>query len=183
MYGQQGYGQAPQGGISPEIQNWFTMVDKDRSGQINYQELKSALVNGQGEHFSDTACKLMIGMFDPNKTGSIGINEFSQLYYYINQWLGVFKTYDRDQSGGIEENELAQALQQMGFRFSPDFIKFLIQKSDLQNHRVMSVDQFIVVCVQIQRFTEAFRTKDTEQRGMITIGFEEFLNIALNCTT
>jgi hypothetical protein len=45
------------------------------------------------------------------------------------------------------------ALQQMGFRFSPEFIKFLISKSDLQNHKHMSVDGFIVVCVQIQRFT------------------------------
>jgi hypothetical protein len=45
------------------------------------------------------------------------------------------------------------ALQQMGFRFSPEFVKFLITKSDLQNHKQMSVDQFIVVCVQIQKFT------------------------------
>lgn len=71
----------------------------------------------------------------------------------------------------------------MGFRFSPEFIKFLITKSDLKNHRVMSVDQFIVVCVQIQRFTEAFRQKDSDMTGVITIGFEDFLSIALNCTT
>lgn len=104
---QPGMGQAP-GAVSPDVQNWFNMVDKDRSGQINYQELKSALVNGQGEHFSDTACKLMISMFDTQKTGMIGINEFGQLYAYINQWLSVFRNYDRDQSGGIEENELSQ---------------------------------------------------------------------------
>jgi len=45
------------------------------------------------------------------------------------------------------------ALQQMGFRFSPEFVKFLITRCDLQNHKHMSVDQFIVVCVQIQKFT------------------------------
>ena len=45
------------------------------------------------------------------------------------------------------------ALQQMGFRFSPEFIKFLIARCDLQNHKHMSVDQFIVICIQIQRFT------------------------------
>jgi peflin len=37
------------------------MVDKDRSGKINATELKSVLVNGKGENFSDTACSLMIG--------------------------------------------------------------------------------------------------------------------------
>ena len=52
------------------------------------------------------------------------------------------------------------ALQQMGFRFSPEFIKFLISRCDLQNHKHMSVDQFIVVCVQIQRFTGKRRIED-----------------------
>lgn len=50
----------------------------------------------------------MIGMFDKDKTGTINIQEFEQLYAYINQWLTVFKTYDKDQSGSIEEHELAQ---------------------------------------------------------------------------
>lgn len=71
----------------------------------------------------------------------------------------------------------------MGFRFSSEFVNFLISRSDAQNHRMMSVDQFIVVCVQIQRFTEAFRQRDTGLKGTITIAFEDFLNIALNCST
>jgi hypothetical protein len=54
------------------------------------------------------------------------------------------------------------ALQQMGFRFSPEFIKFLISKCDLQNHKHMSVDQFIVVCVQIQRFTGKRQIEDVD---------------------
>jgi hypothetical protein len=52
------------------------------------------------------------------------------------------------------------ALQQMGFRFSPEFIKFLITKSDLQNHKHMSVDQFIVICIQVQRFTGKLQLED-----------------------
>ncbi|RZC40363.1 peflin, partial [Asbolus verrucosus] len=179
-YPGQGFGQQS---VSPEVQQWFNSVDKDRSGQINWQELQNALINGQGNNFSDTACKLMIGMFDADRTGTIDINEFQQLFGYINQWLAVFKNYDRNQSGHIEENELAQALQQMGFKFSPDFIKFLIAKSDLRNHQQMSVDQFIVACVQIQRFTEAFRSRDKEMKGIITIAFEDFLSVAINCTT
>lgn len=199
---QPGYG-APPGGVNPEVQQWFNAVDRDRSGAINAKELQAALVNGQGKNFSDSACALMIGMFDHDKSGTIDVNEFQQLYAYINQWLTVFRTYDRDQSGNIEEAELAQgkylhftkiltsnqlisihpALQQMGFRFSPDFITLLIKKSDLQSHRVMTVDQFIVVCVQIQKFTEEFRKRDTNMAGTITIGFEDFLGLALNCST
>lgn len=168
--------------MNPEIQRWFETVDRDRSGQINWQELQSALINGQGENFSDQACKLMIGMFDTDKNGTVSLNEFQLLYNYINQWLAVFKNYDRDRSGSIEEHELVQAFHQMGFRFSPEFVRFLIHKSDYKNHRQMSVDQFIVACVQIQRYTEEFRSRDRELKGVITLAFEDFLNIAINCS-
>ncbi|KAJ8919616.1 hypothetical protein NQ315_002238 [Exocentrus adspersus] len=178
-----GFGQAGPTPISPEVQQWFQAVDKDHSGQINWEELQSALINGQGEHFSPQACKLMIGMFDTDKSGTIGVTEFQLLYNYINQWLAVFKNYDRNQSGSIEEEELGLAFQQMGFRFSPEFIKFLIARSDLKDHKLMSVDQFIVACVQIQRLTEQFRQRDKEMKGVISLPFEEFLSIAINCTT
>lgn len=159
------------------------MVDRDRSGKINAAELKSALINGKGQPFSDTACNLMIGMFDADRSGTIDVYEFEKLYAYINQWLQMFRTYDRDQSGHIEENELSQAFNQMGFRFSAEFIKFLVKKSDPQAAKEVSVDQFILLCVQLQRFTEAFRQRDAEQRGVITINFEDFLTVALTCST
>ncbi|KAK7791110.1 hypothetical protein R5R35_013686 [Gryllus longicercus] len=170
-----------QPGVGPEVQQWFAAVDRDRSGRICASELQAALVNGHGKNFSETACRLMIGMFDHDKSGTIDVQEFQMLYNYINQWLATFRSYDKDGSGNVEEHELSQALHQMGFRFSPQFVKFLIEKSDTQNHKYMSVDQFIVTCVQIQRFTEAFRTRDKEMKGIISISFEDFLGVALSC--
>ncbi|XP_026742622.1 peflin isoform X2 [Trichoplusia ni] len=169
------------GGVNPQVQQWFRAVDKDQSGFITAAELKAALVNAQGQTFSETACNLMLGMFDKDRTGHINVEEFEKLYTYINQWLAVFKTYDTDQSGNIEEKELTNALAQMGFRFTPDFISFLVKRSDPKEGKV-SVDSFIVLCVQIQRFTEAFRARDTQQNGTVTIGFEDFLNVALSCS-
>lgn len=168
--------------VNPEVQQWFAAVDRDHSGRITATELKSALANGQGGTFSDTACKLMIGMFDKEKNGTIDLVEFQALYNYINAWLGVFRGFDHDNSGSIQETELNAALTQMGYRLSPDFISFLIKKSDLSGHQSITVDQFIVLCVQIQRFTEAFRVRDTDQTGTISIGFEDFLGVALNCS-
>lgn len=92
-------------------------------------------------------------MFDKEKNGTINVSEFQALYNYINAWLGVFRGFDHDNSGSIQESELSAALTQMGYRLSPEFIEFLIKKSDLRNHQSITVDQFIVLCVQIQRFT------------------------------
>ncbi|XP_036139672.1 peflin isoform X3 [Monomorium pharaonis] len=166
MYGSTNSGS----GINPEVQQWFAAVDKDGSGRITATELQSALANGQG------------GMFDKEKNGTINITEFQALYNYINAWLGVFRGFDHDNSGNIQENELSTALTQMGYKLSPEFIQFLIKKSDLRGHKSITVDQFIVLCVQIQRFTEAFRTRDADQTGTITIGFEDFLGVALSCS-
>lgn len=173
----------PPTGVSPEVQRMFDTIDQDRSGKINAKELQAALINGKGQKFSDTVCSLMIGMFDLDKSGTIDINEFEKLFAYINQWLSVFKTYDRDQSGHIEEAELYQALSQMGFRFSQEFIQFLVAKCDPATKKEVSVDQFILLCVQIQRFTDAFRQRDTEQKGVITITFEDFLTVALSASS
>lgn len=49
--------------IAPEVQQWFNMVDRDRSGKINCTELQAALANGKGQSFSETACKLMISEY------------------------------------------------------------------------------------------------------------------------
>lgn len=47
-------------------------------------------------------------MFDNDASGTIDVYEFEKLFQYINQWLQVFRTYDRDSSGHIDEGELSQ---------------------------------------------------------------------------
>ncbi|KAG5667909.1 hypothetical protein PVAND_015874 [Polypedilum vanderplanki] len=178
----QGYNPYQPATGNSQVQNFFTHVDKDGSGKINAQELQQALINGQGQQFSDTACNMMISMFDQDRTGTIDITEFERLFNYINSWLSCFKAFDRDNSGSIEESELSAAFQQMGFRFSQQFINFLIVMSDPKERTRISVDQFIVLCVKIQKFTEAFKQRDTEMTGVIKIAFEDFLGIALGCS-
>lgn len=78
--------QAP-AAVNPETQRMFDLVDKDRSGKISAKELQTALINGKGDNFSDTACNMMIGMFDQDSSGTIDVYEFEKLFAYINQWL------------------------------------------------------------------------------------------------
>ena len=58
----------------------------------------------------------MIKMFDRDNTGQIDQNEFHQLWNYLGQWRQTFDRYDVDRRGNISQQELASALQQMGYR-------------------------------------------------------------------
>merc|ERR1711941_184886 len=106
------------------------------------------------------ACRMMVDMFDRDRTGQINMQEFSSLFSYINQWKGLFESIDRDRSGFIEQTELNQALQQMGYR-------------------KLTLDNFIVVCVNIKRLTDSFRARDREMRGEANMQYEDFIGLAM----
>jgi len=120
----------------------------------------------------------MIDLFDRDRTGQINIQEFSSLFAYINQWKALFESIDRDRSGFIEEQEFTQALQQMGYRFSPTFVRNVLTKFDVRTKK-LSLDNFIVVSVQIKRLTDSFRSRDRDMRGQATIMYEDFVGLAL----
>lgn len=175
---QSAWSNQPQGapaGVDPSIYHWFLAVDQDRSGRISSRELKQALLNGNWTTFSEDACRMMITLFDRNKHGSIDLNEFQSLWNYIQQWRGVFERYDADRSGFIEQAELQRAISEMGYRLTPQFFASIIAKYDPKQKRKMSLDDFIIFCVQMQLFTNSFRERDTGRTGTITINYEDFL--------
>ena len=57
-----GYGGAPPG-IDPQVYQWFTAVDADKSGKITALELQQALTNSNWSHFNAETCRLMIGVY------------------------------------------------------------------------------------------------------------------------
>jgi len=180
-YGQQPYGQPQQGmygppqGIDPSIYQWFLSVDNDRSGQISATELLQALSNAPWARFTPETCRLMISTFDQDRTGTISLQEFQALFNYITQWRAIFDQYDRDRSGAVDVGELNAMLTQMGYRLSPQFFQTLIYRYDPQRKQSLNFDSFIQACFLLKSCTDLFRTKDTQQRGVIQIGYEEFL--------
>lgn len=53
-------------------------------------------------------------MFDRENKGGVNFNEFAGVWKYITDWQNIFRTYDRDNSGFIDRNELKQALTGFG---------------------------------------------------------------------
>ncbi|XP_005407048.1 PREDICTED: programmed cell death protein 6 isoform X4 [Chinchilla lanigera] len=90
--------------------NVFQRVDKDRSGVISDNELQQALSNGTWTPFNPVTVRSIISMFDRENKAGVNFSEFTGVWKYITDWQNVFRTYDRDNSGMIDKNELKQAL-------------------------------------------------------------------------
>jgi len=121
---------------------------------------------------------MMIETFDTNMSGTIDVNEFEKLFNYVNQWKAMFESLDKDRSGRLEQQEVVQAFQQMGYRFSPTFVQNLLTKFDPRG-RKLTLDNFIVASVQIKRLTDSFRTRDREMRGQVNLAYEDFIGLAM----
>jgi Ca2+-binding EF-hand superfamily protein len=155
---QQGYGGRPQsfnqssgppGGADPQLWSWFTSVDRDHSGNINPHELQQALVNGDWTPFELDTVKLLMTIFDVDRSGTITFNEVSQhqatidcffslmlfpsvqfagLWKYIQDWQGVFRHFDTDRSGTIDQAELSRALSNFGYNLNPRLLATVVNK-------------------------------------------------------
>jgi len=121
---------------------------------------------------------MMIELYDSNGTGTIDINEFGSLFQAVQQWKGNFESFDKDRTGTIDQNEFSQSLQQAGYRFSPTFVQNLITKFDRRNKK-LTLDNFIVINVQVKRLTDSFRARDREMRGQATMAYEDFVGLAM----
>ncbi|XP_029475827.1 peflin [Rhinatrema bivittatum] len=177
------YGQGPATGgvpqgVDPEAFSWFQTVDSDRSGYISLKELKQALVNSNWSAFNDETCLMMMNMFDKTRSGRMDLFGFSALWRFIQQWRTLFQQYDRDCSGSINAGELHQALSQMGYNLSPQFLQTLmIHSCQRSANPSVQLDRFIQICTQLQSMTEAFREKDTAMSGSVRLSYEDFLTM------
>ena len=90
--------------------------------------VERALINGDWSPFDLDTVKLLMNIFDTDRSGTIGFNEFSGLWKYIKDWQGVFRHFDRDNSGSIDGGELSEALRQFGYNLSPQLLVLLERK-------------------------------------------------------
>ncbi|KAF8901911.1 hypothetical protein CPB84DRAFT_1679308, partial [Gymnopilus junonius] len=168
--------------------SWFNAVDEDRSGQISAQELERALINGDWTPFDIDTVKLLMSIFDTDRTGTIGFNEFSGLWKYVKDWQNVFRHFDRDRSGTIDGNELREALGQFGYNLSPQLLTLLQKKYDAASQTVgrgvpapgITFDRFVRACVVVKQLSESFQRLDTDRDGWVQINYDQFMHTVLS---
>ncbi|KAI0709079.1 hypothetical protein C8Q76DRAFT_695399 [Earliella scabrosa] len=208
--GAPGYGghaaHAPPPGADPQLWQWFSAVDVDHSGSISVTELQAALVNGNWTRFDLDTVKMLMSIFDTDRSGTIGFNgksltsspaclpagrrepksQFAGLWKYIQDWQNVFRHFDRDRSGSIDGAELSEALRSFGYNLSPTLLSLLEQKyasgpSDRYGPPPgITFDRFVRACVVVKTLTEAFQRVDTDRDGWVQMNYEQFMKIVLS---
>lgn len=166
---------APPQGVDPTLFPLFKAVDKDGSGQLSEKELRAALVNGDWTSFDPHTVRMMIRMFDTDRSGTIGFNEFCGLWGFLAAWRSLFDRFDEDGSGNISIQEFSNALTAFGYRLSPQFVQLLFRSYDRRGQEAISFDLFVQSCISLKRMTEVFKKYDDDRDGYITLSFEEFL--------
>ncbi|KAK1826141.1 hypothetical protein QBC39DRAFT_28661 [Podospora conica] len=163
------------GGADPTLLPLFRAVDKDGTGQLSEKELSAALVNGDWTAFDQQTVRMMIRMFDSDRSGLIGFEEFCGLWSFLASWRTLFDQFDVDRSGNISLDEFSRALVAFRYRLSDRFVQILFRTYDKRNEGAMSFDLFVQACISLKRMTDVFKKYDEDRDGFITLSFEDFL--------
>jgi len=94
--------------IRPDLYQIFARWDKDHSGSIDQYELTEAL-REMGEDCSPATVQAMIDTYDTDGNGTIELDEFEDLYNYIQQIHGAFNKGISGMGGGTQEITMEKA--------------------------------------------------------------------------
>ncbi|XP_068179181.1 sorcin-like isoform X2 [Antennarius striatus] len=174
-----GYPQMPQ--MQDPLYQYFAAV-AGQDGQISADELQRCLtqsgVAGSYKPFSMETCRLMINMLDRDYSGSMGFNEFKELWQAINGWKTTFMNYDRDRSGTMEGHELQQAITAFGYNLSPQALGIIMKRYSI-NGRI-GFDDFVSCCVKLRGLSEQFQRRDTTRTGKAMFQYDDFIQVSMS---
>ncbi|CAL9000047.1 unnamed protein product [Prunus brigantina] len=168
-------------GTDPAVISSFQMVDRDRSGFIDDNELQQALSSGY-QRFSLRTIRLLIFLFkSPNDPLRVGPKEFAALWTCLGQWRGIFERYDKDRSGKIDSMELRDALYSLGLAIPPSVLQLLISKyDDGSGSRVeLNFDSFVECGMIVKGLTDKFKERDLRYTGSATINYDTFMSMVI----
>ncbi|KAJ8350708.1 hypothetical protein SKAU_G00258380 [Synaphobranchus kaupii] len=167
---------APPPAVNDPMWGYFTAI-AGQDGEIDAEELQRCLTqsgfSGSYTPFSLDTCRIMIAMLDRDMTGTMGFNEFKELFVALNGWKQNFMMFDRDRSGTVEPHEMAQAVASMGYRISPQALNAIVKRYS-KGGRIF-FDDYVACCVKLRTLTETFRKRDVMQQGTVNFQYDDFI--------
>ncbi|KAG8388935.1 hypothetical protein BUALT_Bualt02G0177000 [Buddleja alternifolia] len=128
------------------LKEMFKGMDTDNSGTITLEELKQGLAK-QGTKLSEYEVKQLMEAADADGNGTIDYEEFITATMHMNRMdreehlYTAFQYFDKDHSGYITVEELAQALREFGMDNGKDITE-IISEVDSDNDGRINYDEF-----------------------------------------
>lgn len=138
-----------------ELREAFAMFDKDGDGTITVLELASVM-RALGQQPTDDELQIMMNSVDVDQNGVIDFDEFLNLmrnHFYTDEdapneeaeLLEAFRVFDRNGDGYITEEELKQALLNLGERLTGEELKGMIAAADKDGNGLIDYSEFVAM--------------------------------------
>jgi peflin len=165
---------------NPHALSLFMGVDQNRSGTVDVRELHLALTNGGWTQFSPKTTRLLMRMYDANRSGQLGYREFEALLNQLGAWRGWFDANNVNRNGTLSPPELARALQTFGFNLPQQTYFAIFSAVDLDSSGSIGFDEFVQALVEVNTLTTSFRAFDPSGCGRATLDYSTFLNLVFS---
>uniref|UniRef100_A0ACB8FLT7 Uncharacterized protein n=1 Tax=Sphaerodactylus townsendi TaxID=933632 RepID=A0ACB8FLT7_9SAUR len=184
MYGSAPGGPAFPGQAQDPLYGYFAAV-AGQDGQIDADELQRCLtqsgIAGAYKPFNLETCRLMISMLDRDMSGTMGFNEFKELWAVLSGWRQHFMSVDSDHSGSVDSQEMQKALATMGFRLTPQAMSAITKAVwVLIAERLHSMTILPAVLNSELSLVYSFRRRDAAQQGMVNFQYDDFIQCIMS---
>mmetsp|Transcript_48281 Transcript_48281/g.105078 ORF Transcript_48281/g.105078 Transcript_48281/m.105078 type:complete len:178 (-) Transcript_48281:363-896(-) len=137
-----------------EIKEAFDLFDSDRTGQIDYHELKVAM-RALGFDVKKAEVLELMREYDRHGSGHIGYEDFLDIMTQriaqrdpVDEILKAFKLFDDDQQGAISLKNLRRVARELGEKLSDDELKAMIDEFDKDQDGKINEEEFLAIMKQ-----------------------------------
>jgi len=128
--------------------------------------------------FGIDCCRSMVAMHDGDLSGKLGYDEFKELWDDLRRWKGVFKEFDKDNSGNLSSLELRSALNHVGFKVSNNTFKSLVMRYSDKSGNINFGD-FIMCSIRLKTMLQSFQSHDPQRKGMAPYAIDDFIQATM----
>lgn len=137
-----------------EIKEAFDIFDSEKTGRMDYHELKVA-VRAMGFEIKKAEALELMSRYDREETGYIGFEAFEDimLHRYANQdpideIRKAFQLFDEDKSGKISFRSLKRIARDLGEKLTDDELRGMIDEFDQDQDGAINEDEFVEIMQQ-----------------------------------
>mmetsp|Transcript_113972 Transcript_113972/g.300908 ORF Transcript_113972/g.300908 Transcript_113972/m.300908 type:complete len:182 (-) Transcript_113972:76-621(-) len=137
-----------------EIKEAFDIFDSERTGRMDYHELKVA-VRAMGFEIKKAEALDLMARYDREESGYIGYDAFEEIMAAryaaqdpMDEIKKAFELFDEDKRGKISFKNLKRITRDLGEKLTDDELRGMIDEFDADQDGEINEDEFIAIMQQ-----------------------------------